>query len=201
MEEWGEYLSRRSSFGAESTIKDTMRRRLSNLVERGLVERKGHLYSTTPNGLVYLQKTRDEDSVGAGDHNQVRALVRQQENTVRESLRELLRDMDPFAFEHLIKRLLEELDYQNVEVTARSGDGGASTWWATLSWESRRSGRSCRSSDTAARYSVRTSTPFGVRCTASTPFAEPSLQALASPRAPRMRLRHRGCPHHSHRRR
>ena len=32
--------------------------------------------------------------------------------------------MDPFAFEHLIKRLLEELDYQNVEVTACSGDGG-----------------------------------------------------------------------------
>ena len=51
-------------------------------------------------------------------------MVRQQENTVRESLRKLLRDMDPFAFEHLIKRLLGELDYQNVEVTARSDDGG-----------------------------------------------------------------------------
>ena len=32
--------------------------------------------------------------------------------------------MDPFAFEHLIKRLLEEMDYQNVEVTSRSSDGG-----------------------------------------------------------------------------
>jgi len=32
--------------------------------------------------------------------------------------------MDPFAFEHLVKRLLEEMDYQNVEVTTRSGDGG-----------------------------------------------------------------------------
>jgi len=32
--------------------------------------------------------------------------------------------MDSFAFEHLVKRLLEEMDYQNVEVTTRSGDGG-----------------------------------------------------------------------------
>ena len=32
--------------------------------------------------------------------------------------------MDPFAFEHLVKRLLEEMGYQNVEVTARSNDGG-----------------------------------------------------------------------------
>ncbi len=32
--------------------------------------------------------------------------------------------MDPFAFEHLVKRLLEEMDYQNVEVTSPSGDGG-----------------------------------------------------------------------------
>ena len=32
--------------------------------------------------------------------------------------------MDAFAFEHLVKRLLEEMDYQNVEVTTRSRDGG-----------------------------------------------------------------------------
>ena len=124
VEEWQDYLTRRSAFGTESTIKDTMRRRLNNLLERGLVERKGNLYSATPAGLAYIQKTGDEDSVGGGDHHEIWTLVRQQENTVRESLRELLHDMDPFAFEHLIKRLLEDMDYQNVEVTARSGDGG-----------------------------------------------------------------------------
>ena len=32
--------------------------------------------------------------------------------------------MDAFAFEHLVKRLLEEMGYQNVEVTPPSGDGG-----------------------------------------------------------------------------
>ena len=124
VEEWGDYLSRRSAFGTESTIKDTMRRRLTNLLERGLVERKGNLYSATPDGLVYLQDTGDEDSISGDDHNQVRSLVRQHENSVRESLLELLHDMDPFAFEHLVKRLLEEMDYQKVEVTSRSSDGG-----------------------------------------------------------------------------
>ncbi|MBM4360512.1 MAG: restriction endonuclease [Deltaproteobacteria bacterium] len=124
LEEWSDYLTRRSSFGTDSTHKDTLRRRLNNLLERGLVERKGSLYSVTQDGLAYLQRAGDEDSVGGGDHHEVWALVRKQENTVRESLLELLLDMDPFAFEHLIKRLLEEMDYQNVEVTARSGDGG-----------------------------------------------------------------------------
>ena len=123
LDEWGDYLSRRSPFGTESTVRDSMRRRLSNLIERGLVEKNGNLYSATPDGLAYLKRTGDEDSAG-GDQDRVWSLVRQQENTVRESLRDLLRDMDPFVFEYLIKRLLEEMGYLNVEVTARSGDGG-----------------------------------------------------------------------------
>lgn len=118
--EWGDYLSRCSRFGTEATIRETLRRRLANLVERGLVEKNGTLYSATPEGLDHLQRAGDEPPL----HNQVRALVRRQEGAVRATLRESLRDMDPLAFEHLIKRLLEEMDYQKVEVTARSGDGG-----------------------------------------------------------------------------
>lgn len=122
VKDWGDYLSRRSSFGTESTIKDTMRRRLRNLLERDLLERKGTLYSATQAGLTYLRTTGDEDY--GSDYNQVWTLIRQNENTVRESLRELLHSLDPIAFEHLIKRLLEEMNYQDVDVTARSGDGG-----------------------------------------------------------------------------
>lgn len=123
VEEWGDYLSRRSPFRTEATVMDAMRRRLSNLLERGLVERNGHLYSATTDGLAYLQRIGDEEN-GDGDHTQVQVLIRRRENEVRRSLHELLQDMDPFAFEHVIKRLLEEMDYHNVEVTARSGDGG-----------------------------------------------------------------------------
>lgn len=124
LQEWADYLRRRSAVRSESMIKHTMRRRLSNLVARGLVERKGNLYSATPDGLLYLKPSGDEDAAAAGDHSQVWALVRQHANAVRDSLRRQLQDMDPFAFERLIKRLLEEMDYQNVEVTSRSSDGG-----------------------------------------------------------------------------
>ena len=124
LEDWSEYLKRRSPFGTDSTFKDTLRRRLNNLRERGFVERRSNMYSVTQAGLKYLQRVGDEDSVGGGDHPEIWTLIRQQESTIRESLRELLLDMDPFAFEHLVKRLLEEMDYQNVEVTSPSGDGG-----------------------------------------------------------------------------
>lgn len=56
LDEWGEYLSRRTRFGTESTIKDSMRLRLNNLDERGLVEKYGSV-SATPDGLAYLKRT------------------------------------------------------------------------------------------------------------------------------------------------
>ena len=122
--DWSDYLLRRSRFGKDSTFKDTMRRRLKNVVERALVERNGNLYSVTTDGLDYLEKTEDEDVAGGDTHHQIRVLVRQHERGVRENLLELLLNMEPTALEQVIKRLLEEMDYQNVEVTAPSGDGG-----------------------------------------------------------------------------
>ena len=122
--EWSDYLRRRSAIRSESMTKDTMRRRLTNLLVRGLVKRKGTLYSVTPGGLARLREIGDEDAVETGVPQQIWALVRQNEKVVRERLRELLHEMDPFAFEYLVKRLLEEMGYQDVEVTARSGDGG-----------------------------------------------------------------------------
>ena len=124
LEEWSEYLTRHSSFGSPSTFRDTLRRRLGNLLDRGLIARKGTMYSITDDGLAYLQRVGAEEALGGDEQQQLWTLVKKQEASVRESLRELLLDMDPFAFEHLVKRLLEEMDYQNVEVTTRSGDGG-----------------------------------------------------------------------------
>jgi restriction system protein len=122
--EWTEYLTRHSAFGSDSTFRDTLRRRLNNLLDRGLIARKGTLYSITDSGLAYLQRVGTEETLGVDEQQQLWTLVKKQQIAVRESMRELLLDMDPFAFEHLIKRLLEEMDYQNVQVTTRSGDGG-----------------------------------------------------------------------------
>ena len=124
LEEWTEYLNRVSSFGSPSTFRDTLRRRLNNLLDRGLVDRKSTMYSVTDAGLAYLQRVGTEEALGGDEQQELWTLAKKQEASVRESLRELLLDMDAFAFEHLVKRLLEEMDYQNVEVTTRSGDGG-----------------------------------------------------------------------------
>lgn len=47
-----------------------------------------------------------------------------QELTWQETLLELLKKIDPIAFERLCQRFLRELGFQNVEVTQRSNDGG-----------------------------------------------------------------------------
>lgn len=124
LDDWTEYLNRHSSFGSPSTFRDTLRRRLNNLLDRGLVNRKGTMYSVTDAGLAYLQRVGTEEALGGDVQQELWTLAKKQEASVRESMRELLLDMDSFAFEHLVKRLLEEMDYQNVEVTTRSGDGG-----------------------------------------------------------------------------
>ena len=122
--DWSEYLNRYSSFGSPSTFRDTLRRRLRNLVDRGLASRKGNLYSVTDAGLGYLQRVGTEEALGGDEQQELWTLAKKQEAAVRESVHELLLDMDPIAFEHLVKRLLEEMDYQNVEVTSPSNDGG-----------------------------------------------------------------------------
>ncbi len=124
LEEWTEYLARYSNFNSDSTFRDTLYRRLSNLLDRGLIARKGTLYSITDAGLSYLKRVGSEEALGGDEQQQLWELVKKQQTAVRESLRELLLEMDPYAFEHLIKRLLEEMDYQNVQVTTRSNDGG-----------------------------------------------------------------------------
>jgi restriction system protein len=123
--DWADYLKRRSKFGTDSTIKDTLRRRLRNLLGRELLQRSGTQYTISERGLAYLGRTGDEDaSSGDETQQQIRTLVRQHEASVRASIRDILAELDPYAFEHLVKRLLEEMTYDNVEVTNRSGDGG-----------------------------------------------------------------------------
>ena len=48
--EWGQFLREHSNFGTASTIKDTLRRRLVNLMERGMVSREGNVYVIEPEG-------------------------------------------------------------------------------------------------------------------------------------------------------
>ena len=56
LEPWAEFLLEvESPFRSSSTIRDTLRRRLSNLRDRNLVNREGLDYSITEDGLDYLE--------------------------------------------------------------------------------------------------------------------------------------------------
>lgn len=124
VDEWEDYLSRRSRFNSKSTVKDTMQRRLANLLERQLIGRKGIRYSITHAGSTYLKRTIATTSAAGIAQDKIRTLVRKHHTTVREDLKETLHEINPVALEHLIKRLLEKMGYQNVIVTAQSGDKG-----------------------------------------------------------------------------
>ena len=124
LEEWSDYLTRYSGFGTPSTFRDTLTRRLRNLVCRGLVSRKGAVYSTTETGHSYLEFLGRGQGNDRYEGQDLLRQARKHADVVRQELRAKLLAMDPFAFEHLVKRLLEEMDYQNVEVTKSSGDGG-----------------------------------------------------------------------------
>ncbi|HSH79130.1 MAG TPA: DUF262 domain-containing protein [Herpetosiphonaceae bacterium] len=51
--EWTRFLSEQGKSGATSTIKESLRQRLANLVERGFVWREGNTYVITPQGVEY----------------------------------------------------------------------------------------------------------------------------------------------------
>ena len=120
--EWSEYLREHSKFGKRSTIKDTLRRRLVNLTERGLVSRDGNYYVITPSGIDYSASFADAGQVNP--EREVTRSIAHYNQQQRETVRERLTVMPPPAFERLARDLLEEMGYEDVHVTKQSGDKG-----------------------------------------------------------------------------
>jgi len=119
--EWKEFLKNYLKYGTASTIKDTLRRRLVNLMDRDLVKREGNVYSLTPKGLDYERQVENrEESLEI----ELMREIDDFNNKQRALLRERLSVMNPFKFEHLIRDLLEEMGYEDVIVTQETGDQG-----------------------------------------------------------------------------
>jgi len=69
VEPWGKFLlERKSPFRSSSTIKDTLRRRLSNLLDRDLLKKEGLDYSITDAGLDYLKRFGPDPRVSKLPH-------------------------------------------------------------------------------------------------------------------------------------
>jgi restriction system protein len=122
---WADYLQSVSKFSTRSVFNDTLRRRLLNLVERDLVERDGNRYSITAHGLNYLERLPKEGFQKlSSTRTDVASAIRTHNEKQVELLREKLMALEPYAFEHFVKELLEAMDYEDVVVTKQSGDKG-----------------------------------------------------------------------------
>lgn len=100
-EAWTDFLERaHSGFRAPASIRDTLRRRLNNLLDRGLVEREHARYTMTDDGLSYLGSSAPPP----GPRQMIQKLAREQKPAVRESLRKHLLRMDPNEFEEPVGR-------------------------------------------------------------------------------------------------
>lgn len=132
LDDWGNYLAQVSRITRMSMIKDTLRRRLLNLVERGLISRDGNRYAISQAGRSYLVCLGDQDPVNtpvaasATSTTEIDAAmaIATHNEAARKALVERLMGLDPYVFEHFVKELLEAMDYENVQVTRQSGDRG-----------------------------------------------------------------------------
>ena len=122
LQDWGEFLLEHSKFGTVSTIKDTLRRRILNVLQRGYVDREGNTYKITAEGISYVADTTSPNT--QKPYQQVLQAIKTYNDAQIQAFRERLGQMNPYHFESLIKDLLEAMDYEDVVVTKQSGDKG-----------------------------------------------------------------------------
>jgi restriction system protein len=119
--EWSDFLREHSHFGTQATIRDTLRRRLNNLVERGHVSREGVTYLITKKGLDYAEQFSEADL------DQKRDVIRAIKGFNQEQMQKLsslLAFMQQRDFEFLVLELLESLGYEDIKITKESGSKG-----------------------------------------------------------------------------
>jgi restriction system protein len=123
LEPWRDFLAEVSKARSDSYASHTLWARLRNLRERGYVEFSGAAYSVTEAGLDWLGE--DTESGAGGDaYQEIVSLSKAQKNEIREAIHELLYEMDPYAFEEMVARLMEGMGYDDTEVTPRGNDKG-----------------------------------------------------------------------------
>ncbi|MDX2137628.1 MAG: restriction endonuclease [Chloroflexota bacterium] len=123
------FLSQYSAVRSSNTVQTSWYGRMQNMVSRGLIERSGSVYQISVQGLEYLERVQDTLQSSTvitrtESMRDIRRLLREHEETVREQVRNALGVINPYQFEELVKQLLEAMGYENVEVTSKSNDGG-----------------------------------------------------------------------------
>lgn len=119
--EWGDFLLENSSFQTTASIKDTLRRRLVNLIERGYLTRDGINYALTDIGRDYAAR---HGSRGLSPKRQAQRSIEAFNAAQLKILRENLAALHPARFELLIRDLLEAMGYENIRLILDSGVKG-----------------------------------------------------------------------------
>lgn len=126
---FSDFLEQYSDYRSPRAKQSAWYYRMRNLHARDLVARSGVTYEITQTGLSYLEQVGHLlEHAGrqpiTAPQTEIRRLIKTQQDEVRQRLRDTLAAMDPYLVEFLVKRLLEAMEYENVEVTSRGGDGG-----------------------------------------------------------------------------
>lgn len=120
------YCRTYTSYRSETVIKHSLYDRMANLIDRGYVVRRGQNYQITEAGLAYLERYAQlvpGQSAGS-KQSELHKLAAELSQEARSHLAEYLATMNPYKFEALIKFLLEEMGYTDVEVTSPTNDKG-----------------------------------------------------------------------------
>ncbi len=124
---YAEFCRTYTTCRSDSVLKGSLYDRLSNLIVREYIDRKGQSYEVTDSGLAYLEAyaalVPGPDPV-TQTQTGIRRLAKEMRQEAREQLAEYLVNMDPFKFEELVKLLLEEMGYDNVDTTSPTHDKG-----------------------------------------------------------------------------
>ena len=127
--DWSDYLKAVSVFTTPRTFKGTLRDRLVNLTDRGLIAREGSTYTITNAGLDWLKGFADsgplqQAAAPSSKRTTVAQAVKAHNEEQFAAFRDRLAKLDPIHFEHFVKELLEAMDYEDVRVTKVSNDKG-----------------------------------------------------------------------------
>jgi restriction system protein len=126
---WSDYLKAVSLFTTPKTFADTLRRRLINVAECGLISREGNFYAITDSGLQWLKGfAGSPEAIAAAapstKRTTVAAAARAHNEEQLDAFKSRLMKLEPIHFEHFVKELLDAMDYEDVRVTKASGDKG-----------------------------------------------------------------------------
>lgn len=125
---YAEFCRTFTGYRSDTPIRGSLYDRLINLIQRQYVTRSGQVYEVTDKGLAYLDKfaqlVHGQPREVRSKQSELRKLAKEMREEARQQLGDYLANMNPFKFESLIKFLLEEMGYHDVEVTSPTNDKG-----------------------------------------------------------------------------